>query len=84
MQNILHLEEKILQDIQSTDTLYDLEQIRIRYVGKKGEITKLIKKIHLLSTEEKITYGKNLNKTLKIINKHILEKKKENKYTIYI
>merc|ERR1712154_178120 len=50
-------------------------EIRIKYVGKKGEITKLIKQIYLLSTKEKITYGKNLNQLLKTINQYILNKR---------
>ena len=44
--------------IESTDGLKNLEELRVKYLGKKGEITSLKKNISKLSNEEKPMAGK--------------------------
>ncbi|MFR4763992.1 MAG: hypothetical protein ACLT9V_05645 [Anaerococcus obesiensis] len=39
--------------IESTDGLKNLEELRVKYLGKKGEITSLKKNISKLPNEEK-------------------------------
>ena len=47
--------------IESTDGLKNLEELRVKYLGKKGEITSLKKNISKLPNEEKPMAGKLIN-----------------------
>ncbi|MDU5373858.1 MAG: phenylalanine--tRNA ligase subunit alpha, partial [Anaerococcus vaginalis] len=51
--------------IESTDGLKNLEELRVKYLGKKGEITSLKKNISKLSNEEKPMAGKLINEISK-------------------
>lgn len=49
--------------INDAQDLMSLDQIRIHYLGKKGELTELLKELNQLSAEEKPQAGKVLNIT---------------------
>ncbi len=49
------------QEIEKVTTLSDLENIRIKYLGRNGRITKLFDELKTVSTEEKPIFGKLLN-----------------------
>lgn len=48
-------------EIASASDLKALEAIRVKYLGKKGEITSLMKLLKDLSPEEKKTFGQQVN-----------------------
>ena len=50
----------ILNKIKSTNSLDDLEKIRLHYLGKKGLIPEALKGLGSLSIEEKNLKDKNL------------------------
>ena len=52
--------------IESTDGLKNLEELRVKYLGKKGEITSLKKNISKLPNEEKPIAGKLINEIKKL------------------
>ena len=62
--------------IESTDGLKNLEELRVKYLGKKGEITSLKKNISKLPNEEKPMAGKLINEISKEVEEK-LEKRKE-------
>lgn len=47
--------------IDEADDLETLEKLRIKYLGKKGELTELLKAVGSLSPAEKPKYGKLIN-----------------------
>lgn len=47
--------------IQKADDLNTLEKLRVKYLGKKGELTELLKSLGTLSAAEKPKYGKAIN-----------------------
>lgn len=49
------------QDIQNVKSLDDLEIIRIKYLGRKGNIAELFEEFKTLSKDEKPKYGQTLN-----------------------
>ncbi len=47
--------------INAADNLETLDQIRVNYLGKKGELTSLLKTLGTLPVEEKKAAGENIN-----------------------
>ncbi len=88
------LRAKAEGEISSARTLKELEDLRVRYLGKKGDITDLKKSIATLPNEEKPKAGKLINEASKAIeaslasaneslNKALLEEKiKEEKIDV--
>lgn len=70
---------KILEDAQKNiptcDSLHNLEELRIKYLGKKSELSDLLGKIGTAPREERPTLGALLNTTKNEIARLINEKK---------
>ncbi len=73
--------EKILKNvtdaIKKAKTIDEIENLRIKYLGKKGEIITAIQQIGNLPKEEKPIAGKILNELKNTINQLINERKNE-------
>lgn len=71
--------ERIIHEIEKEfsliNNLTDLENFRIKYLGRKGRLTIFLKKIKDLSIEEKKIIGKKANDFKKYLEKIIEEKK---------
>ena len=52
---------------EKAETTKDLESLRVKYLGKKGEITQLLKGLGKLPVEQKKTVGAQINKLKKEI-----------------
>ena len=61
-------------EIEKAESLEALEELRIKYLGKKGIITDLKKSIAKLPNEEKPSAGKFINQTSKEIESLLAEK----------
>ena len=57
----LELKEKLLSELSNVQSIAELEEIRVAYLGKKGSITELLKDMKNLSNEEKKTFGQSVN-----------------------
>jgi len=51
------LKETSLAEIAQTDTVIALEELRVKYLGKKGELTAILKQMGRLSAEERPVMG---------------------------
>ena len=71
MENILNLKAEILEQINATQDLKSLDEIRVSVMGKKGKLTELMKGLGSLPLEEKIALGKSLNVVKSEIDKAI-------------
>lgn len=49
------------KDIQTAQTLEDLYQVKVKYLGKQGELTLIMKDMASLPKEEKPLFGKEVN-----------------------
>ena len=76
-ENLTKVLETFKNEIESAKSLDDLEKLRIKYLGKKGEITDLKKSIAKLPNEEKPAAGKLINKTSKEIEEKLALKNEE-------
>ena len=73
--------EKILDDLKNDlkniKSIHDLNDIKVKYLGKKGLVTSLYYKIKELTNEEKKSYGASLNNLRNEVTKLIdFEKEK--------
>lgn len=67
------IKEEALKQISNVKDIKQLNDLKIKYLGKKGSITELSKNIKQLSVEEKKQFGKTLNKVKEEINEKINE-----------
>ena len=73
--------EKILDDLKNDlkniKSIHDLNDIKVKYLGKKGLVTSLYSKMKELTDEEKKSYGASLNNLKNEVTKLIdFEKEK--------
>lgn len=63
--------------LSQAQTLDALEELRVRYLGKKGELTAVLKGMGALSKEERPVIGALANEVRSYIEQELEEKKKE-------
>jgi len=62
---LLELETRALKEIDAIAEFSELEEFRIRYLGKKGQLTRFVKQIGRLAPEERPAMGKLANRIKK-------------------
>ena len=70
----LELKQEFLNALENANSMEDLENIRIAYLGKKGSVTELMKEMKNLSNEEKKTFGQKVNELKNEVSDRITEK----------
>lgn len=71
------IDKKALQDLHAADTQKLLEELRVRYLGKKGTLTSILKQMKDLSNEERPVIGKLANEVRSNIEKAISTRTEE-------
>lgn len=61
MDNLHTLADEAEQSIKAAETVVDLDQLRVEYLGKKGKITGMLKTLGKLSAEERPKAGAVIN-----------------------
>ncbi len=61
MDNLQHIAERARRAVAMVDSVADLEQVRVDYLGKKGQLTELLKGLGRLSPEERPQAGAAIN-----------------------
>jgi len=75
--NAKEIESLAIFSIEKSTSLDDLEQIRVRNLGKSGSITTILKKIATIPAESKNAFGKELKKAALDTKKIMLEQQHE-------
>ena len=75
MENLNSIKKEILQKIKSAESDDNVEEIRIRELGKKGRITKLLSELGKLNQEERKKLGPEINDLKNKVLEEIEEKK---------
>ncbi|HZJ76216.1 MAG TPA: phenylalanine--tRNA ligase subunit alpha [Oscillospiraceae bacterium] len=70
------LKEEAISKINEADSMVDLEKARVYYLGKKGELTKILRGMGTLNPEERPLVGKMAN-TIRENIENTLERAKE-------
>jgi phenylalanyl-tRNA synthetase alpha chain len=76
-ENIRNLEGSFEKDYQRVNSLKDLEELRIKYLGRKSLLNQFFSLLPKLSKEEKSIWGRKLN-TFKVKINSLIEEKKKN------
>lgn len=72
---MIDIESNIRTQLNSAKNLNELNDLKVKYLGKKGIITELASKIKEVPNEEKKEYGLKMNELKKIFNDIFEEKK---------
>ena len=75
MENLQALTAEALQLIGNTEDLAVLDQVRVDYLGKKGQITALLKTLGKLSNEDRPAAGAKINAAKEQVQAAIQERK---------
>ncbi|MBD3273086.1 phenylalanine--tRNA ligase subunit alpha [Candidatus Dependentiae bacterium] len=80
------IKNEIKNDLEKISSSKNIDQIKIKYLGKKGIVTKLMSNLKNFSTEEKRKFGPKLNQLkkeaedqIKVIKEKLIKKETENK-----
>nr|WP_134699936.1 phenylalanine--tRNA ligase subunit alpha [Ammoniphilus sp. YIM 78166] len=73
---LMEVKERALGELQQAANLAELNDLRVKYLGKKGELTEIMKGMGKLSAEERPLLGQLANEVRDAIGA-ILEEKKE-------
>lgn len=74
MKDLPVLLKQAQSDIDTTQSLAELDQVRVNYLGKKGAVTALLKSIGTLSSEDRPKFGELINQAKEQILEWIDEK----------
>lgn len=77
LERLKQLKETALSEIKHTDSREILEELRVKYLGKKGEVTQILRGLKDLSIEEKKVIGREANILKDELERLIEEKSKE-------
>lgn len=72
-----NIHEMAVNEIKNISDINYLKDLKVKYLGKKGEITKVLKQLNTVSKEERPEIGKVANLVKDSIEKVISEKEKE-------
>ena len=78
-EQLLSLQEVALNEIKDASSIEAVENLRVKYLGKKGELTAILKEMGKLSKEERPVIGQVANTVRESIEGAITSKKEEAK-----
>lgn len=74
LEKIKKLKEECLNEIKSSHLINKLNEIRVKYLGKQGEITNILKSLKDVPASDKPIVGSLVNETKNILENEIKEK----------
>ncbi len=81
-EQLLKVKETALQELKEIADNSEIEKIRVRFLGKKGELTQILRSMGSLSEEERPEIGKIANEVRDIIENGIKEAKEKTSATV--
>lgn len=75
MNTVKELEERALFRVSQTEDLRELDDLRVQYLGKKGEVTALLKSLGGMEPEQRRSFGQAVNATRDTVNLAIQARK---------
>ena len=71
MQDVGELVRRARAEIESSTDLAGLDAVRVKYLGKKGELTAQLKQLGALSAEERPAAGQTINQAKQVVQEAI-------------
>ena len=89
MQDYSIIKEKAFQEIEKALSSSELVDLRVKYLGKTGEISLLMKNMKDIAPEERASFGKIVNELkteveTKIQQKDAFSKKRQSVFFVYL
>ncbi len=75
MNEVNELEKRALAEIMASVELQQLDDLRVQYLGKKGEVTALLKSLGGMEAEQRRPFGQAVNTTRDALNQAIAARK---------
>jgi len=72
---ITDLQTRALAEISASGDLQSLDDLRVRYLGKKGEVTAQLKSLGSMEPEQRKAYGQQVNVVRDAVNQAILARR---------
>ena len=76
-EEISKIKENSIKEIKQSNDLKTLNDLKVKYLGKKGELTLVLRKMGSLTPEERPVMGSLVNQVRDELNNIIEEKEKE-------
>ena len=73
-EKIEQIKQKSIEEIKSAKDLKNLDELRVKYLGKKGELTAVLREMKDLSAEERPVIGNLVNEAKAELENLIEEK----------
>lgn len=73
-QKFEEVKQQCLEELKTADTIEKINKVKTKYLGKKGELKKLLQQISILPLEEKRVLGEIFNNVRKCIEEEIQKK----------
>jgi phenylalanyl-tRNA synthetase alpha chain len=67
-EKIRNIQQKAIEQLRSVTDLRDLDAIRVKYLGKKGALTEILRGMKDIAPEDRPNVGKLVNQVKEIIN----------------
>lgn len=77
LERLNRLKNQAEQELSALDTLAGLENFRVNYLGKKGELTEILKGLGGLDPEERKQVGMEANSIKNLLTEKLAEKSRE-------
>lgn len=75
MENLGQLVQRAIEAVEAANKISELDQVRVDYLGKKGEITQLLKTLGKLDASERPAAGAKINEAKESVLVKLLAKK---------
>jgi phenylalanyl-tRNA synthetase alpha chain len=75
MENLEQLVQRAINAVDAAEKIQELDQVRVDYLGKKGEITQLLKTLGKLDASERPAAGAKINEAKEGVLEKLLAKK---------
>ena len=76
MRTIEELSSRALAEISASDDLQQLDDLRVRYLGKKGEVTAQLKSLGSMEPDQRRSFGQAVNAVRDALNQAITVRRK--------
>ncbi|ATF08777.1 phenylalanine--tRNA ligase subunit alpha [Candidatus Enterovibrio altilux] len=75
MQQLENILSNATSTIEASDSIVALDEVRVKYLGKKGKLTTQLKALGKLPLDERREAGSNINKAKRMVQQAISERK---------
>ncbi len=72
MEDLLSLRDSFHKESESVTSLPELQQLKVKYLGKKGLVTEKLKTLSAIAPEQRPAYGKTVNELKQHIEQEII------------